>query len=156
MKMRSKSLAVVLSIIAAVGIAIILEGGSQTQPATVAQGEHGIPAIRPYLQASEHNGATYTLDDAVSYVRNHVSHIMFKSGSLGPITVTRAAFLESQEVSVLTNGESMGVPAHTLLCYVEVRGTFQVSAPVGIHPPVQHTALFVFSAQTGDLIFESV
>jgi hypothetical protein len=51
------------------------------------------------------------------------SHI----GSQGKAVIVKAAFLPSQQVSALMLGESTGVPDGTLLCYVELHGTFELA-----------------------------
>ena len=50
-------------------------------------------------------------------------------------------------------GESTGVPDGTLLCYVELHGTFMVHGPESQgRTQIYHTAVEVFDAQTGNLL----
>jgi hypothetical protein len=111
----------------------------------------GLPAIRPHLRSPQGNGPTYTIEDVRSYVNSHL--VPAELGSQGKATIVKAAFLQSQQVSALMQGESTGVPDGTLLCYVELHGTFAVHAPGQSAKVVTyHTAVEVFDAQTGNLL----
>lgn len=115
----------------------------------------GLPAITPHIQvtssltSSSTPSPTYSLDDAIHYVTTHPMPDALITGSK-PVIV-KAVFLSSQEVSKLMKGESTGVPNGTLLCYIELQGTFTFSGGSGT-PVIYHTGVEVFDAYTGNLL----
>ena len=109
----------------------------------------GLPAITPRNKAVGASTPTFTTDDVVQYVH---AHSMPDASLSGPKPViTRIAFLTSREVSILLKGESTGVPDDTLLCYVELSGTFTFSGSSGV-TVTYHTGVEVFDAHTGNLL----
>lgn len=109
----------------------------------------GVPAIQPHI--AQVNGPTYTISDARNYVNTHL--LPSRLGPQGKAVIVKAAFLQSQQVSALMQGESTGVPNGTLLCYVELHGTFAIHVPGQSAKVVTyHTAMEVFDAQTGNLL----
>jgi hypothetical protein len=71
------------------------------------------------------------------------------SGS--PVIVTSVAFLTSQQVSANLNGESTGLPDNTLLCFVEMRGTFTFAG--GLGSLVTYSRGYeLFDAHTGNIL----
>jgi hypothetical protein len=72
-----------------------------------------------------------------------------------PPQVVKVQFMTSQELADLL-GMSLGRPAPALLCYVNLRGTFQVSGPLSQQgqPSVTtvNCAYAVFDAHTGNLL----
>jgi hypothetical protein len=109
----------------------------------------GLPAITPRNTAVGASTPTFTTDDVVQYVH---AHPMPDASLSGPKPViTRIAFLTSREVSTRLKGESTGVPDDTLLCYVELSGTFTFSGSSGV-TVTYHTGVEVFDAHTGNLL----
>ncbi len=105
----------------------------------------GIPAIIPRTNTSP----AFTVEDAVQYVNTHPMPRAFIPTSRP--TIVKTAFLTSREVSALLNGESTGLPDNTLLCYVELHGTFTFPGPSGTTVTYQ-TGIEVFDAHTGNFL----
>lgn len=122
---------------------------SAVQTGSLGPNALGLPAITPRNKAVSASTPTFTTDDVVQYVH---AHPMPDASLSGPKPViTRIAFLTSREVSILLKGESTGVPDDTLLCYVELSGTFTFSGSAGV-TVTYHTGVEVFDAHTGNLL----
>lgn len=107
----------------------------------------GVPDIRPNRPADD---PSFTTSDVVSYVATRPLAQTTSSSILGPSAVT-VQFLTSQVVSSRLAGEPTGLPSNTLLCFVEVHGTFVFLGPSGLTPSF-HTGYEVFDARTGNLL----
>ena len=109
-----------------------LQASTPTSVSAPASNTLGLPAITPQTQTAQSANAittgsltpvaAFSTSDAIQYVNTHPMPGATLTGAK-PVVV-KAAFLLSQEVSTLLKGESTGVPDNTLLCYVEVQGTF--------------------------------
>lgn len=107
----------------------------------------GEPAIIPRFGPT-HVGPTFTASDASAYV---VSHPMWRNlAPWMPPTVERVAFLTSKQVSALLH-VTTGLPASTLLCYVQMQGTFTFAGAAGT-TVTYHTGFEVFNARTGNFL----
>lgn len=119
----------------------------------------GLPAITPHAQkpnvseaktsATTATTPAFTIDDVIQYVNMHPVPEALVTGSKP--SIVKAAFLSSQEISKLLKGEDMGVPDGTLLCYVELHGTFTFYGPRK-SSVTYHTAVEVFDVHTGNLL----
>jgi hypothetical protein len=125
----------------------------------------GLPAIKPHVYAAQVKGSassssttaqikgsassSFTVEDAKQYVMTHP--IPQIANSTAGFTFAKAAFLPSQEVSQLMNGESTGVSDTSLLCYVELHGTVTLESTRGGRRTF-HKVIEVFDAQTGNLL----
>lgn len=108
----------------------------------------GLPAITPHGTVSS-NSAAFTTNDVVQYVGTHLLPDATISGSK-PV-IKKVEFLTNQEVSMLLGGESVGTSDNTLLCYVELQGTFTFYGPRGAQV-TYHIGIEVFDAHTGNLL----
>ncbi len=122
-------------------------------PTTTNSDSPGLPAITPRTpltpQTLSSSSPAFTLDDAKQYVNTHPLPAAIITGPK-PVIV-QVAFLASQEVSKRLKGESLGVPDGTLLCYVELHGTFTFYGPS--HTKVTYsTGVEVFDIHTGNLL----
>jgi len=88
-----------------------------------------------------------------SYVLSHPLPRAMHNGSLArPTGIQKIVFARSQNISKLLDGESMGVPDNTLLCYVLVSGVFAFPTPSRGQEIVYHQGIEVFDATTGNLL----
>jgi hypothetical protein len=95
---------------------------------------------------------SFTQQDARDYVANSAS--LGKIGSDGQPTVTRVVFLTIADLG-RASGDSeweANYPASTLVCYVQLTGTFSVSGPPGANGASDNSAFIVFDAHTGNQI----
>jgi hypothetical protein len=65
--------------------------------------------------------------------------------------VIKVEFLMSQQLSQLLGGENTGLPDNTLVCYVELQGTFTFHTPSG-STVTYSKGVEVFDAHTGNLL----
>jgi hypothetical protein len=128
--------------------------GTQRTPMPVV----GSPAITPHpttTSSSARSGTstfdspTFSASDASAYI---TTHPMWRNLAVwAPPTVVQVAFYSSKQVSTLLGGESTGMPDNTLLCYVELRGTFTFAGPNGTTATFS-TGFEVFDAHTGNFL----
>lgn len=114
--------------------------------------EPGIPAITPHLSTA-HGGAAFTEQDVRQYISSHPLPPGLSLPAGTKLVIVKIAFLQSQQVSGLTEGESTGMPATHLLCYVELHGVANFSGPGGTTGTLQKIEM-VFDAQTGNLLMD--
>lgn len=112
-------------------------------------GNPGLPAIAPRTSSTSRSTPTFTLDDAKQYVNTHPLPDAVITGPK-PVII-QAAFLPSQDISKRLNGESMDVPDGTILCYVELHGTFTFYGPSNIKVTYS-TGVEIFDIHTGNLL----
>jgi hypothetical protein len=113
----------------------------------------GVPAIPPHLRIDATNIAAFTESDVRQYVSSQQSF-----GQIAPlpgttVVIVKIEFLTSQAATKLI-GESTGMPASHLLCYVELSGDFSLPTGPGggSTSATVHTIQEVFDAQTGNLL----
>lgn len=109
----------------------------------------GSPAIQPHLNAIP----SYTTADVEQYIKTYG----FRGGpttTKNPPTILKIEFITSQQANTLLNGEFIGRPDSSLVCYVELQGPFIQGGP---HPPTAQIPTFnvgieIFDAQTGNIL----
>jgi len=110
----------------------------------------GIPALTP--QSRQQNGAMFDTTTVSTFVRGHPMPRTLRIGSSKPAAIQKIVFAKSQDISKLLDGENLGVPSNTLLCYVQMRGTFEFPTPSRGGGYVSDQGVEVFDATTGNLI----
>ena len=109
----------------------------------------GSPAIQPHLKAVP----AFTEQDVRQYVNTSQTRSLGpKVAVTGPFTIEKVIFLTEQELTALPGGIRTGLPSQTLVCYVELRGTFVISGPPGFTIPPYSKGFEVFDAATGNLL----
>lgn len=109
----------------------------------------GIPAIHPQSNTVDPSTPAFTAADVEQYI-NNTPMPRNLAANIKPVIV-KIEFETSREVSALLSGESIGVPDDTLLCYVELQGTFIFTRPDGSTITSQK-GFEVFDAHTGNLL----
>jgi hypothetical protein len=94
------------------------------------------------------SGPSFTAADAAQFA---TTHRMWHNLSNTPAHVIQVQFLTSQQLSQLLGGESTGLPDNTLVCYVELQGTFTFQTPSGA-TVTYSKGVEVFDAHTGNLL----
>ncbi len=116
--------------------------------------QQGVPAISPRTNLASSTGAHFTNADVQQYLAQ-VPPEYAVPGAAAPQIVS-VQFLPAHAVDALI-GETIGVPANTLLCLVTLTGTFQsTNVPLGATAYVYHSGVMVFNATTGNLLVSSV
>lgn len=125
--------------------------GSPQQPV-------GIPAIRPNTNTASTDSSaasldastpTFTTADVRAYIRTHsMPHTIAASSNPA---VLQILFITSQAASGLLDGESTGLPDNTLVCYVELSGSYTFAGPNGANVTFQK-GYELFDAHTGNLL----
>lgn len=109
----------------------------------------GSPAIRPRLVSTGPSVPAFQAADAAQFASTHA---MPQNQAVGSQTmVVSVRFLTSKQVSDLLNGESTGLPDSTLLCFVELQGTFTFGGGMG-SMVTYHRGYEVFDAHSGNII----
>lgn len=109
----------------------------------------GSPAIHPQYSQTDPTTPAYTAADVIQYVGSHPMPHSISAG-LHPVVVS-VRFLTSNQISAMLGGESTGLPDDTLLCYVELRGTFVFPGPQST--TVTYARGFeVFDAHSGNIL----
>lgn len=107
----------------------------------------GSPAIRPRTTLT--TGPAFTESDVQQYVtKTGMPHNLASGSSFAIMSVT---FMTSREVVARLQGEATGLPDTTLLCFVELQGTFVFAGPQGTTGAFQH-GYEVFDAHTGNIL----
>ncbi|SRR5579885_1433563 len=117
-------------------------------PPPASGGSIGVPAIHPRTTTADTTTPAFTTTDVEQYVSNNP--MPRNLASWHPVIVN-VVFTSSLQVSTMLSGESTSVPDATLLCYVELRGTFSFPAPDGTAVTYQR-GFEVFDAHTGNLL----
>jgi hypothetical protein len=107
---------------------------------------HGVPAIAPTASGVP----AFTTDDMSKYGLGHA--LPGTIGSGGTPSVSRDAFLQSQDLARLLGGPT-GQPDGTLLGYLEEKGDFTFGGPTPDSPLHFPYAFQVFDARSGNLLF---
>jgi hypothetical protein len=107
---------------------------------------HGVPAIAPTTSGVP----AFTTDDMSKYGLGHA--LPGTIGSGGTPSVSRDAFLKSQDLALLLGGPT-GQPDETLLGYLEEKGDFTFGGPTPDSPLHFPYAFQVFDARSGNLLF---
>lgn len=107
----------------------------------------GNVAISPQLGVTA-SGPSFTAAEAAQFA---TTHRMWHNMSSAQSHVVSVQFLTSQQVSQLLGGESTGLPDSTLVCYVELQGTFTFPAPSGATVSYSK-GVEVFDAHSGNLL----
>lgn len=128
-------------------------GSGQPPPAFTtgrqSQAPTGAPAIRPRTTTADASTPAFTVADVEQYVTtNSLPHAL--PTTVRP-TIVKITFLTSQQVSTLLH-TTTGLPDATLLCYVELQGSFTFAGPRGTTTPTFSTGFEVFDAHTGNLL----
>ncbi|MEO7002411.1 MAG: hypothetical protein ABI068_11360 [Ktedonobacterales bacterium] len=111
----------------------------------------GLPAITAHVR--QQNGAMIDSSSVASWVLSHPLPRATRNGSLArPTGIQKIVFAKSQDISKLLDGENMGVPDNTLLCYAQVSGVFEFPSPSRGKEFVYHQGIEVFDATTGNLL----
>lgn len=116
----------------------------------------GATAIKPHLCSIP----TFNEQD----VRQYMSHIStfegMRIGQTSPsYTITRILFVSNQAANDTFNADTGITDKSLIVCYVEVRGDFTVSAPFaskGSKPEVMHRGQMVFDGVTGNMLVMGV
>jgi len=127
---------------------------SQTESLPSPSVASGVAAIVPRASTDSAltiSGAKFTSADATQYVSSH--RVPHAQSSANPV-VDAAVFITSQEASTRLQGETIGIPAGSLVCYVTFHGSFTVSAPPN-KTVIYTKGVEVFNAQTGNLLLLS-
>lgn len=113
----------------------------------------GSPAIP--VQTGSASGSTpqpnvpaFTANAAAQYA---LTHPLFRIGGVGAKTVTTVKFMTTAQLGTRVQDASTGLPPGTLICFVELHGTFLVASPDG-RTVTYHTAYEVFDATNGYLV----
>jgi hypothetical protein len=107
----------------------------------------GVPAIHPRTTTANPATPAFTKADVEQYVNNNP---MPRDLAPWHPVIVKVVFATSLQVSTML-GESTGVSDTTLLCYIELQGTFSFSAPDGT-PVTYQRGFEVFDAHTGNLL----
>lgn len=107
----------------------------------------GGPAITPRTAIVNNATPTFTAQDATNFTLAHPPGEAHGT----PITVVKVTFATSRDL-VAQGAADFGVSPTRLLCYVQMSGTFMVSAPPPGHAGTNHTAYYFFDALTGNYL----
>lgn len=107
----------------------------------------GMPTIFPRIPNSDPAMPTFTAQDAANDALAHPPPQAHGT----PITIVKVTFATHQQLVAQGAGD-LGVSPTRLLCYVQMSGTFTVSAPPPGHAATKHTAYFYYDAHTGNYL----
>jgi len=110
----------------------------------------GIPALTP--QVRQRNGAMFDTTLVSSYVLTHPMPRTLRQEVPTKTAIQKIVYAKSQDISKLLDGENLGVPNDTVLCYVQMSGTFVFPSLPGVPDMVYHQGVEVFDATTGNLL----
>jgi len=112
----------------------------------------GVPAIQPQVGMAGHLAPAFTTKDVEAYVATH--QILARASASGPVVVEKVEFLPTQTVNERLK-TTISQADGTLLCLVQLRGTFTAAVPPGAKGRRFAVAYRVFDARTGDLLVEA-
>ncbi len=116
----------------------------------------GLPAIQPRATGVDVAHAAFAEADVRGYLQSH--HYFFRTTDGSTPQVAKILFVPSSQASAQMHGESTERPDTTLVCFVELHGSFSLSSmhrPYGDHRAdngVAHIGQILFDAQTGNLL----
>lgn len=112
----------------------------------------GVPAIKPH--GPQGNGAAFTAADVIQWGNGHQIG-MQPPGAVRPQIVS-VDFITAAQASQRMQGESIGRPDSSLVCYVQAHGDFIEYGPPGWQPEyaILHDYTLVLDAQTGNILVE--
>jgi hypothetical protein len=126
-----------------------LDGASQVLTLPRPTSSPRPPTGSPAIKLSTTGTPGYTLDEAKQFVLAHP--IGPRTDKTAAVTITRAEFMSSKDVSTVLGGARTGFADDYMLCYVELTGTFTFSGPQGATRTF-HRQFEVFDAQTGNFL----
>lgn len=119
----------------------------------------GIPALQPSKDKSTLDASTpaFTAEEVRVYI-SRTNAVGLVSGARPdiPVTITNIEFLRERDLRARQNGAGTGYPEDTLLCYVDLRGSFGVVGPPPSAPEQCGRAIIIFHAQTGNILMTGV
>lgn len=107
----------------------------------------------------QQSGATFTAADVIQWGNSHEFGLQ-PAGAAHP-QIVNVDFITAAQASQRMQGESIGVPDSSLVCYAQAQGDFIAYGPPGWKPAngqpnyaIFHEYTLVFDAQTGDILVE--
>ena len=114
----------------------------------------GAPAIPVRTSMVSGTGAApavpaFTATEAAHYAQTHP---LFHVVGVGAMTVVKVQFMTSEQLSARLQGAALVLPAGSLVCYVELHGTFLFTGPAGA--VTYHAAYEVYNAANGNFLMD--
>ncbi|HEX9987682.1 MAG TPA: hypothetical protein VGE45_04290 [Chloroflexia bacterium] len=111
----------------------------------------GISAIQPTMPDAVPGAPAFTVQDIVNFINStrYVGLIEGVDPNNLP-TITKIEFLTEREYKARHNNDSNGQPDDTLLCYVELGGSFTLAGPAQAGTEPCSRGFLVFHARTGN------
>jgi hypothetical protein len=119
----------------------------------------GIPAIKPRTDSSnlDPNTPAFTAEDVRSHIeRTHGVGLVSGMDPDAPLTITKIEFVTEGEVRARHHGARTGHDEGTLLCYVELAGTFYVAGPPPASSERCGRAIVILHGHTGNLLMAGI
>lgn len=115
------------------------------------QAPHGVSAIQPTIPDAAPNTPAFTEQDVVDFI-NRTRYVGLMDGvDPGNLpTITRIEFITEREYKARHHNDSNGQPDDTLLCYVELAGSFTLAGPAQARTEKCRRGFLVFHARTGN------
>lgn len=144
---------------------LLLSGdASATSPSSQATPRHplsavGLPAIPPRLQSDGKTRPSFTEQD----VKDYIARNGFIGGTTAPgtaITIKTLQFMTAQEASKRLGGEDISRNMDSLVCMVEIQGSFTLTHMHMVIPQkdalTQKNGFLIFDAYTGNILLWGV
>jgi hypothetical protein len=122
---------------------------SQLQPARPPAAQARLPEGSPAIKPSTSGMPSYSIDEVKRFVLAHP--IGARNDKSGAVTIKRAEFMSSRDVSAILDGARTGFADDYMLCYVELSGNFTFPGPQNVTRTYQR-GFEIFDAQTGNFL----